>query len=64
MPKTKVDAVELKRQGALAVAAQLATLTPEQQQRFWEAQTQALRERQQAIRAAGATNYSVLASTK
>jgi hypothetical protein len=50
-PTTKVDAVLLKRQGALALAAQLAEMSPEQQQRFWEEQTRSLRERQHAKRA-------------
>ncbi|MBK9943404.1 MAG: hypothetical protein U0Z44_10435 [Kouleothrix sp.] len=56
MTTTKVDAVMLKRQGALALAAQLATMSPEQQRRFWEDQTRALHERQQAKRAERAPN--------
>lgn len=52
MEKTKIDAVALKRQGAQAVAAQLAGMSPEQQQQFWEQQTNALYERQRALRAA------------
>lgn len=51
METTKVDAVLLKHQGALALTAQLAGMSPEQQQHFWEEQTHSLRERQQAKRA-------------
>ncbi len=51
MKTAKIDAVLLKRQGALAVATQLAGMSLEQQQRFWEEQTRSLRERQQAKRA-------------
>ena len=55
MKTTKIDAVSLKRQGAQFVAALLAPMSPEQQQRFWEEQTRALHERQQAMRAESAS---------
>jgi hypothetical protein len=43
--------VALKRQGAQALAVQLAGMSLEQQRQFWEQQTRALRERRQAVRA-------------
>lgn len=52
METTTIDAVALKRAGAQALTAQLAGMSPEQQQHFWEEQTRELRERQRAVRAA------------
>ena len=47
----QVNALQIKRQGAIALAAMLADMTPEQQRRFWEERTQMLLQRQQAKRA-------------
>ncbi|HMO60289.1 MAG TPA: hypothetical protein PKA05_21585 [Roseiflexaceae bacterium] len=47
----RVDALKIKRQGAEALAAQLAGMTPEEQRQFWEERTRILRERQAAKRA-------------
>jgi hypothetical protein len=46
----QVDALQIKRQGAVALAALLADMTPEQQRRFWEERTRALLQLQQAKR--------------
>ncbi|NWG21658.1 MAG: hypothetical protein HXY39_15215 [Chloroflexi bacterium] len=47
----RVDAPTIKRQGATALAAQLAGMTPAEQRQFWEERSRALRERQAAKRA-------------
>jgi hypothetical protein len=47
----RVDALKIKPQGAAALAAQLAGMTPEEQRQFWEERTRALRERQATKRA-------------
>lgn len=52
METTNIDAVALKRVGAQVLAAQLAGMSPEQQQHFWEERTRELRDRQRAVRAA------------
>ena len=57
MTTTNIDALAIKRQGAQIVATRLALMSLEQQQRFWEEQTHALRERQQAIRAEQGFEY-------
>jgi hypothetical protein len=46
----QVDAIQIKRQGTIALAALLADMTPEQQRRFWEERTRVLLQRQQAKR--------------
>lgn len=47
----RVDVFKLKGQGAAALAAQLAGMTPEEQRQFCEERTRALCERQAAKRA-------------
>jgi hypothetical protein len=50
--KTKIfDAVEMKRQGAEKIYAQIASMTTAQQLAFWQQRTLALQTRQQAAKA-------------
>jgi len=50
--KTKTfDCVQMKRQGAAKVREQTATLTREEELRFWQERSQHLRQRQAALRA-------------
>ncbi len=50
--KTKTfDCVEMKREGAAKVRQQTATLTREQELRFWQERSQHLRQRQAALKA-------------
>ena len=50
--KKKFDCVQMKRQGAAKVREQTATLSKEQELRFWEERSQYLRQRQAALRVA------------
>ncbi len=52
MKRKRFDCVEMKRQGAAKVPNQTATLTREQELRFWEERSQRLRQRQAALQAA------------
>ncbi len=52
MKTKKFDCVQMKRQGAAKVREQTATLTREQELRFWQERSQQLRQRQTALRAA------------
>ena len=52
MKKKKFDCVQMKRQGAAKVREQTATLTKEQELRFWQERSQYLRQRQAALKVA------------
>lgn len=52
MKTKKFDCVQMKRQGAAKWREQTATLTREQELRFWQERSQQLRQRQTALRAA------------
>jgi hypothetical protein len=50
MKTKKFDCVQMKRQGAAKVREQTATLTKEQELRFWQERSQHLRQRQAALK--------------
>ncbi|WP_165360931.1 hypothetical protein [Candidatus Chloroploca sp. Khr17] len=50
MKTKKFDCVQMKRLGAAKVREQTATLTKEQELRFWQERSQTLRERQAALK--------------
>jgi hypothetical protein len=50
MKTKRFDCVRMKRAGAERVLAETAGMSRDQELRFWQAQTDALRRRQQAIR--------------
>lgn len=50
MKMKKFDCVQMKRQGAAKVREQTATLTKEQELRFWQECSQHLRQRQAALK--------------
>ncbi len=50
MKTKKFDCVQMKRQGAAKVREQTATLTQEQELRFWQERSQHLRQRQAALK--------------
>ena len=50
MKTKKFDCVQMKRQGAAKVREQTATLTNEQELRFWQERSQYLRQRQAALK--------------
>jgi len=50
MKTKKFDCVQMKRQGAAKVREQTATLTREQELRFWQERSQSLRQRQEALK--------------
>lgn len=52
MKTKKFDCVQMKRQGAAKVREQTATLTKEQELRFWQERSQSLRQRQEALKVA------------
>ena len=52
MKTKKFDCVQMKRQGAAKVREQTATLTKEQELRFWQERSQYLRQRQAALKVA------------
>lgn len=51
MKTKRFDCVQMKRQGAAKVREQTATLTKEQELRFWQERSQDLRQRQAALKA-------------
>jgi hypothetical protein len=51
MKTKKFDCVQMKRQGAAKVREQTATLTKEQELRFWQERSQVLRQQQAALKA-------------
>jgi hypothetical protein len=51
--KKKFDCVQMKRQGAAKVREQTATLTREQELRFWQERSQYLRQRQESLKVDG-----------
>ena len=50
MKTKKFDCVQMKRQGAAKVREQTATLTKEQELRYWQERSQHLRQRQAALK--------------
>ena len=50
MKTKKFDCVQMKRQGAAKVREQTATLTREQELRFWQERSQHLRQQQEALK--------------
>ncbi len=50
MKTKKSDCVEMKRLGAAKVREQTATLTREQELRFWHERSQHLRQRQESLK--------------
>ena len=50
MKTKKFDCVQMKRQGAAKVREQTATLSKEQELRFWQERSQYLRQRQAALK--------------
>lgn len=50
MKTKRFDCVQMKRQGAAKVREQTATLTKEQELRFWQERSQYLRQRQAALK--------------
>ena len=50
MKTKKFDCVQMKRLGAAKVREQTATLTKEQELRFWQERSQHLRQRQAALK--------------
>ncbi len=50
MKTKRFDCVQMKRQGAAKVREQTATLTKEQELRFWQERSQHLRQRQAALK--------------
>ncbi len=54
LPTQKFDCIQMKHEGAAQVREQTATLTREQELRFWEERSQRLRQLQAARKAAAA----------
>ena len=52
MKTKRFDCVQMKRQGAAKVREQTATLTREEELRFWQERSQYLRQRQAALKTA------------
>jgi hypothetical protein len=52
MKTKKFDCVQMKRRGAAKVREQTATLTREQELRFWQERSQQLRQQQEALKVA------------
>lgn len=50
MKTKRFDCVQMKRQGAAKVREQTATLTKEQELRFWQERSQYLRQRQAVLK--------------
>jgi len=50
MKTKRFDCVQMKRQGAAKVREQTATLTREQELRFWQERSQYLRQRQASLK--------------
>ena len=53
MKTKKFDCVQMKRLGAAKVREQTATLTREQELRFWQERSQYLRQRQASLKVEG-----------
>jgi len=53
MKTKKFDCVQMKRLGAAKVREQTATLTREQELRFWQERSQYLRQRQESLKVGG-----------
>jgi hypothetical protein len=51
--KKKFDCIQMKRLGAAKVREQTATLTREQEPRFWQERSQHLRQRQASLKVDG-----------
>lgn len=58
MTKKLFDCVEMKRRGAENVRQQTQNMTPEQELEFWQKKTEALRSRQEKIKASAQTTTS------